>query len=56
MLRSVQSLEGFSIGARDGLIGKVKDFYFDDHAWVIRYAIVNTKSSDDRRVYARIMH
>ena len=44
MLRSVQSLEGFSIGATDGLIGKVKDFYFDDQAWVIRYAIVNTKS------------
>lgn len=44
MLRSVQSLEGFSIGATDGLIGKVKDFYFDDQAWVIRYAIVNTNA------------
>lgn len=42
MLRSVQSLEGFSIGASDGLIGKVRDFYFDDEAWVVRYAIVST--------------
>jgi hypothetical protein len=36
------SLEGFSIGATDGTVGKVKDFYFDDEAWVIRYAVVNT--------------
>jgi hypothetical protein len=42
MLRSVKSLEGFSIGATDGAIGTVKDFYFDDEAWVIRYAVVNT--------------
>ena len=42
MLRSVMSLEGFSIGATDGTVGKVKDFYFDDEAWVIRYAVVNT--------------
>lgn len=38
MLRSVKSLEGFSIGATDGTIGKIEDFYFDDEAWVIRYA------------------
>jgi hypothetical protein len=44
MLRSVKSLEGFSIGATDGTIGKVKDFYFDDEAWVIRYAVVNTNA------------
>jgi hypothetical protein len=44
MLRSVKSLEGFSIGATDGTIGKVKDFYFDDEAWVIRYAVVNTSA------------
>ena len=44
MLRSVKSLEGFSIGATDGAIGKVKDFYFDDEAWVVRYAVVNTNA------------
>jgi PRC-barrel domain len=37
-------LEGFSIGATDGAIGKVKDFYFDDEAWVVRYAVVNTNA------------
>jgi len=44
MLRSVKRLESFSIGATDGPIGKVEDFYFDDEAWVIRYAVVNTNS------------
>ena len=50
MLRSVKSLEGFSIGATDGTIGKVKDFYFDDEAWVIRYAVVNTTAWLGREV------
>jgi hypothetical protein len=44
MLRSVKDLEGFSIGATDGPIGKIKDFYFDDEAWVVRYAVVNTNA------------
>jgi hypothetical protein len=42
MLRSVKSLEGFAIGAIDGEIGKVKDFYFDDESWAIRYIVVDT--------------
>jgi hypothetical protein len=42
MLRSVKNLEGMTIGATDGSAGKVRDFFFDDQAWVIRYAIVNT--------------
>jgi hypothetical protein len=42
MLRSVRELEKYSIGATDGLIGHVKDLYFDDRAWVIRYLIVDT--------------
>jgi hypothetical protein len=29
-------------GATDGGIGHVKDFYFDDEAWVIRYLVVET--------------
>lgn len=44
MLRSVKSLEGFAIGATDGTFGKVKNFYFDDEAWVIRYLVVDTSS------------
>jgi sporulation protein YlmC with PRC-barrel domain len=42
MLRSIENLEKYTIGATDGTIGKVKDFYFDDKAWVIRYLVVDT--------------
>jgi len=41
MLRNVNQLEGRAIGATDGPVGKIKDFYFDDQAWVIRYAVVD---------------
>jgi hypothetical protein len=42
MLRSMNDLEQYAIRATDGNIGHVKDFYFDDEAWVIRYFIVDT--------------
>jgi sporulation protein YlmC with PRC-barrel domain len=42
MLHSTNDLEGYAIRATDGVIGKVKDFYFDDEAWVIRYLVVDT--------------
>ena len=42
MLRSMKDLEGYAIDAIDGTIGHVKDFYFDDEAWVIRYLVVDT--------------
>ena len=42
MLRNSQDLEGYTIGATDGVIGEVEDFYFDDEAWVIRYLVVST--------------
>jgi hypothetical protein len=41
MLRSLKDLENYEIGATDGSIGHVKDFYFDDHRWVIRYLVVD---------------
>jgi uncharacterized protein YrrD len=44
MLRSIKDLDDYSVGATDGIIGHVKDFYFDDKAWVIRYLVVNTGS------------
>ena len=44
MLRTLNDLEGYSIRATDGLIGHVKDFYFDDEAWVVRYLVVETGS------------
>jgi uncharacterized protein YrrD len=42
MLRSAENLKGFEIGATDGEIGTIDQFYFDDEAWVIRYFIVET--------------
>jgi hypothetical protein len=42
MLRSIKDLEGYAVGATDGTIGHVKDFYFDDRAWVVRYLVVDT--------------
>ncbi|MEO8766933.1 MAG: PRC-barrel domain-containing protein, partial [Nitrosospira sp.] len=42
MLRSIKDLEGFAAEATDGLIGHVKDFYFDDEAWTIRFLVVET--------------
>jgi len=42
VLRSVVSLRGFSIGAKDGEIGKVYSFVFDDRSWAIRYLVVDT--------------
>ncbi|MBB5438108.1 sporulation protein YlmC with PRC-barrel domain [Pedobacter sp. AK017] len=37
-----QQLFGCSLGAADGEIGKVKDIYFDDQAWSVRYLVVET--------------
>src|ERR1039458_5886474 len=42
MLRSVNNLIGYSIRARDGELGKVNEFYFDDFTWSIRYLVVDT--------------
>lgn len=42
MLRSMKGLEDYAIRATDGTISHVKDFYFDDEAWVIRYLVVDT--------------
>ena len=42
MLRSVQSLLGFKLLARDGVIGTVYEFYFDDKTWTVRYLVADT--------------
>jgi hypothetical protein len=40
MLRTMDDLEDYSVAATDGSVGRVKDFYFDDESWVIRYFLV----------------
>ncbi|SFH23418.1 PRC-barrel domain-containing protein [Pedobacter insulae] len=42
MLLHAKELLGFSIAALDGEIGSVKDIYFDDHSWVVRYLVIET--------------
>jgi hypothetical protein len=42
MLQSIKQLYGHKLSASDGEIGHVKDFYFDDHNWAVRYAIADT--------------
>ena len=42
MLRSIKQLYGNRLGASDGEIGHVKDFYFDDQNWAIRYLVADT--------------
>jgi hypothetical protein len=49
MLRSMKDMEDYTIGATDGLIGRVKDFYFDDERWVIRYLVVETGDGSPQR-------
>ena len=49
MLRSIKDMEGATIGAADGIIGRVKDFYFDDEAWVIRYLVVEVREGQLQR-------
>lgn len=44
MKHDVNSLIGYKIAATDGELGTVKDFYFDDKAWTIRYLVVETGS------------
>ena len=42
MLDKAKTLEGYKLQSLDGEIGNVKDFYFDDHYWVIRYLVADT--------------
>jgi hypothetical protein len=44
MLRSIKQLYGDKLGAADGDIGHIKDFYFDDQNWAVRYVIADTGS------------
>ena len=42
MLQSVKQLYGERLGALDGEIGHVKDFYFSDQSWAVRYLVADT--------------
>ena len=42
MLHSIHQLYGEKLRASDGEIGQVRDFYFDDKAWTLRYLVADT--------------
>lgn len=42
MLRSLNDLRKFKIRAKDGDLGSVHDFYFDDELWMVRFYVVDT--------------
>jgi len=44
ILRNLNELKNQKIGATAGEIGRVKGFYFQDDAWVVRYLVVEAGS------------
>jgi hypothetical protein len=42
MLHNLKHILGHKLLASDGPIGRVKDFYFDDQTWGIRYLVADT--------------
>ncbi len=42
MLVKAKTLQGYKLDSLDGEIGKVKEFYFDDKHWTIRYLVADT--------------
>lgn len=44
MFRSLLSLKGYKLSEKDGELGKVDEFYFDDKKWTIRYLVADTGS------------
>jgi len=42
MLWEASVVGGYRLAGLDGEIGSVRDFYFDDRSWVIRYLIADT--------------
>jgi uncharacterized protein YrrD len=43
-LRSSARVDGYHISGKDGEIGHVDDFIFDDESWALRYFVVNTRN------------
>lgn len=39
MLRSVRKCKEYALAAKDGRIGHIREFYFDDDTWTIRWVV-----------------
>ena len=42
MLHRAKVLRGYKLDSLDGEMGRVKDFYFDDERWTVRYLVADT--------------
>jgi uncharacterized protein YrrD len=42
MLRSLQSLLGYCVEVRDGHIGAITDFIFEEQSWLVRFIVLKT--------------
>jgi hypothetical protein len=42
MLITAKKLHGYKLHGIDGEVGKVKEFYFDDRHWTVRYLVADT--------------
>ena len=51
MLNSAKELKSYKLNGIDGELGKVKQFYFDDEHWGIRYLVADTTNwLNDRQI------
>ena len=44
MMHQAKSLKGYTLHCRDGELGKVDEFFFDDNHWGVRYLVADTGS------------
>lgn len=49
MLRRTKDMKGRALRAADGVIGEVKDLYFDDRHWHVRYLVVEANAWGTKR-------
>jgi hypothetical protein len=49
MIFQVKELRKYDIHARDGIVGRVDDFYFDDFEWGLRYLIISGNEEMEER-------
>ena len=49
MLVKAKALADFKMQCRDGLFGRVREFYFDDLHWTIRYLVAETSAEPPPR-------
>src|SRR5688500_462819 len=49
MTHQINSIYGNKLGATDGDIGHIRDFYFDDRRWHVRYVVADTGTWLPRR-------